>query len=159
MLKIFKKNLVEIHGNGVYRIHLFELVNNECKHLWSAMHPSQRNILLLKKGTQFEYPSNLGKLLKKRYFCNFCLETCKFKVSHRCAGVCRQCSSSILICNPGDEYSQQCSDCNMFFFSKGCFERHKKANNNGSKRCSVLRLCLDCNRVFNISKFKPGEVI
>lgn len=149
----------EIYGVGIYRLHLFQLDGNSCHRVWSGISPSERNMFLLQNENSFKYPNNLGKLIGQKYFCGNCLDTSRFKTSHRCFLNCRSCGTSLLICSPsGENYSKQCETCQIFFLSPQCYARHKAILNNGGKRCNLIRMCVQCNRLYNIKNLPPGEV-
>lgn len=158
-LKQIQRQFNSFYGKYKYRIHLFT-VSGEigCQHEWSGASPSERNIIIIRRGMNFDIARNIGKIRKYEYFCNDCLQTSRYSYRHRCDYSCKNCGISVLICNVSDQsYRKQCSECGVYFLSEQCYVRHKKKSNRGSVRCEIIRYCDQCSKYFNVKNFARGE--
>ena len=84
--------------------------------------------------------------LGNSYFCHKCRRSYDQTLSHVCPGMCKSCRSPE--CTVKDPV--ECDQCNRWFKSKLCYDRHKEPVGKGKSVCQGIKKCEKCGKSMNV---------
>ena len=94
------------------------------------------------------------------YYCPPCNKVYGRLNEHSCDNICPFCNVS-----PRCQLSNsiKCSECNRTFMNETCFENHTKIGSNARNKdrkntkrsiCTIVKVCNDCNKIYDLSRNK-----
>ena len=94
-------------------------------------------IYLYLHGNHYDVITSMPGFLSKSYFCHKCRQAYDLTLSHLCPGMCKSCRSFNCVVNDPVE----CGQCNRWFKSKSCYDRHKEPIGKGRSVCQGVKKC------------------
>ena len=73
------------------------------------------------------------------------------KLNHICPGMCKLCRGYDCVVNDPTE----CNECNRWFKSKTCYDRHKEPVDGARSVCQGIRKCKKCGKSMEVRKLNP----
>ena len=144
-VEMFQKHLMNYEINIVSADH-----NN------SIIYPSKpttshaKPIYLYLHRNHYDVITSMPSFLGNSYFCHTCRRSYDQTINHVCPGMCKSCRS--FECTVKD--SVECAQCNRWFKSKACYDRHKEPVGNGKSVCEGIKKCLKCGKSLNVRNHK-----
>ena len=89
------------------------------------------------------------------YFCHTCRRSYTDKLKHLCPGMCKSCRSYDCIVNDPLE----CNECNRWFKSKACYDRHKEPVDGTRSVCQGIKKCGKCGKSVEVRNLNPKKHI
>ena len=147
---------------GIPEVELFQkyLTNYEINivsgnHDNSIIYPPQPStvnnvtpIYLYLHENHYDVITKMPGFLNESYFCHICKHTYDNKIEHLCPGVCKSCRG--YNCIPGEPLG--CNECNRWFKSKACYDRHKEPVDGARSVCQGIKKCLKCGKSMHVRK-------
>ena len=103
----------------------------------------------------YDVITSMPGFLGKTYFCHKCRQAYSDTLGHLCKGMCKACRSFECVTND----PVKCEQCNRWFKSKPCYERHKEPVGKGKSICDGVRKCEKCGKSMEIRKLNPKNHI
>ena len=144
-VEMFQKHLTDYEINIVSADH-----NN------SIIYPSKpttshaKPIYLYLHSNHYDVITSMPAFLGNSYFCHKCRRSYDQAINHVCSGMCKSCRS--FECTVKDPV--ECEECNRWFKSKACYDRHKEPVGNGKSVCEGIKKCLKCGKSMNVRNHK-----
>ena len=110
--------------------------------------------LYLRRG-HYDVITTMAGFLGNSRYCHKCQRGYDHTFDHLCEGMCKSCRSSE--CIPNDPV--KCEQCNRWFNSKTCYDRHKEPVGEGKSICEGVRKCGNCGKSMDIRKLDPKNHI
>ena len=99
-------------------------------------------IYLYLHGDHYDVITSMPGFLSKCYFCHKCRRAYNNTLGHVCPGMCKKCRSFDCVVNGPVE----CDQCNRWFKSKACYDRHKEPIGKGGSVCQGIKKCGKCGK-------------
>ena len=117
--------------------------------------PSTNNnvtpIYLYLHNNHYDVITSIPGFLSKNYFCHTCRRTYSHKLNHLCPGMCKSCRAyDCVVNNP-----MECNECNRWFKSKACYDRHKEPVGGVRSVCQGIKKCEKCVKSVEVRKLNP----
>ena len=117
--------------------------------------PSTNNnvtpIYLYLHDNHYDVITSMPGFLSKHYFCHTCRRTYSDKLNHLCPGMCKSCRAyDCVVKDP-----LECNECNRWFKSKACYDRHKEPVDGERSVCQGIRKCKKCGKSMEVRKLNP----
>ena len=117
--------------------------------------PSTNNnvtpIYLYLHDNHYDVITSMPGFLSKSYFCHTCRRTHSDKLNHLCPGMCKSCRAyNCVVNNP-----MGCNECNRWFKSKACYDRHKEQVGGARSVCQGIKKCKKCGKSMEVRKLNP----
>ena len=96
----------------------------------------------------YDVITKMPGFLNESYFCHTCKHVYDNKIEHLCTVMCKSCRG--YNCIPGEPLS--CNECNRWFKSKACYDRHKEPVGNARSVCQGIKKCLKCGKSMHVRK-------
>ena len=117
--------------------------------------PSTNNnvtpIYLYLHNNHYDVITSMPGFLNESYFCHTCKHTYDNKIEHLCPGVCKSCGAYNCI----TDEPLECKECNRWFKSKTCYDRHKEPVGRARSICQGIKKCLKCGKSMHVRKLNP----
>ena len=114
--------------------------------------PSTNNsvtlIYLYLHDNHYDVITSMPGFLSQSYFCHTCRQSYACKFDHLCPGMCKSCRAYDCIVN--DPLS--CNECNRWFKSKTCYDRHKEQVGRARSVCQSIKKCEKCGKSTQVRK-------
>ena len=147
---------------GIPEVELFQkyLTNYEINivsgnHDSSIIYPSKPStnnnvtpIYLYLHNNHYDVITSMTGFLNQCYFCHTCRQAYDHKLNHLCPGMCKSCRS--YDCIVDDPLG--CNECNRWFKSKACYDRHKEPVGGGRSVCQGIKKCQKCGKSMEVRK-------
>ena len=121
--------------------------------------PSTNNnvtpIYLYLHDNHYDVITSMPAFLSKSYFCHTCRQSYTNKLKHLCPGMCKSCRSYDCIVNDPLE----CNECNRWFKSKACYDRHKEQVAGARSVCQGIKRCEKCGKSVEVRNLNPKKHI
>ena len=105
-------------------------------------------IYLYLHNNHYDVITSMPAFLSKCYFCHTCRQTYSNKLAHLCPGMCKSCRSYDCIVDDPLE----CNECNRWFKSKACYDRHKEPVGGARSVCQGIKKCEKCGKSMEVIK-------
>jgi hypothetical protein len=110
----------------------------------------EKRIYLFLHDNHFDVITSMPAFVARKNYCHTCKKGYDHVRNHLCGDTCKLC------------YFQNCpivswisySDCNRFFKSQECFDRHKQNVGNAKSICSSFAKCPHCHLVFDRTRLR-----
>ena len=112
-------------------------------------------IYLYLHGGHYDVITSMPGFLGSAYFCHKCRRAYSNTLSHLCTGMCKSCRS--FNCNVNDP--MECGQCNRWFNSKACYDRHKEPISKGRSVCQGVKKCGKCGKSMELRQLDPKKHI
>ena len=117
--------------------------------------PSTNNnvtpIYLYLHDNHYDVITSMPGFLSEHYFCHTCRQTYSNKLNHLCPGMCKSCRSYDCVVND----PLGCNECNRWFKSKACYDRHKERVDGARSICQGIKKCEKCGKSVEVRKLNP----
>ena len=96
----------------------------------------------------YDVITSMPGFLSHSYFCHTCRRSYSAKLAHLCPGMCKSCRAyNCVVNNP-----MGCNECNRWFKSKTCYDRHKEPVGAGRSVCQGIK---KCGKSVEVGKLNP----
>ena len=112
-------------------------------------------IYLYLHGGHYDVITSMPGFLSSAYFCHKCKCAYSNTLGHLCVGMCTSCRS--FNCNVNDP--MECDQCNRWFNSKACYDRHKEPIGKGRSVCEGIKKCGKCGKSLELRHLDPNKHI
>ena len=112
-------------------------------------------IYLYLHNNHYDVITSMTGFLSGRYFCHTCRQAYSNKLGHLCPGMCKSCRS--YECVVDDPLG--CNECNRWFKSKACYDRHKEPVDGRGSICQGIKKCEKCRKSMEVRKLSPKRHI
>ena len=150
---------------GIPEVELFQkyLTNYEINivsgnHDNSIIYPSKPStsnsvtpIYLYLHDNHYDIITSMPGFLSTIYFCHKCRRSYTHKLNHLCPGMCKSCRSYDCVVNDPLE----CNECNRWFKSKACYDRHKEPVDGTRSVCQGIKKCGKCGKSVEVRNLNP----
>ena len=113
--------------------------------------PSTNNnatpIYLYLHDNHYDVITSMPGFLNKVYFCHVCRRSYTDKLKHLCPGMCKSCRAYNCIVND----PLGCNECNRWFKSKACYDKHKEPVDGTRSVCQGIKKCGKSVEVRNLN--------
>ena len=99
-------------------------------------------IYLYLHDNHYDIITSMPGFLSTVYFCHKCRRSYTNKLNHLCPGMCKSCRSYDCVVNDPLE----CNECNRWFKSKACYDRHKEPVDGTRSVCQGIKKCGKCGK-------------
>ena len=154
---------------GIPEVELFQkyLTNYEINivsgnHNSSIIYPAKPStnsnvtpIYLYLHNNHYDVITSMTGFLSKCYFCHTCRRPYSNKLAHLCPGMCKSCRSYDCIVDDPLE----CNECNRWFKSKACYDRHKEPVGGARSVCQGIKKCEKCGKSVEVGKLSSKSHI
>ena len=112
-------------------------------------------IYLYLHDNHYDIITSMPGFLSDVYFCHKCRRSYSHKLNHLCPGMCKSCRSYNCIVNDPLE----CNECNRWFESKACYDRHKEPVDGTRSVCQGIKKCGKCGKSVEVRNLNPKNHI
>ena len=112
-------------------------------------------IYLYLHDNHYDVITSMPGFLSRCYFCHTCRRTYDNKLAHLCPGMCKSCRAYDCVVND----PMGCNECNRWFKSKACYDRHKEQVGAGRSVCQGIKKCKKCGKSMEVGKLSPKRHI
>ena len=105
-------------------------------------------IYLYLHGNHYDVITTIPGFLSRSYFCHVCKQAYSNKLEHLCKERCKSCRGYGCVVN-GD---RTCNECNRWFKSKACYDRHKERVDGARSVCEGVRKSKKCGKAMEVRK-------
>ena len=116
--------------------------------------PSTNNvtpIYLYLHDNHYDVITSMPGFLSKSSFCHTCRRVYSAKLDHLCPGMCKSCRTyGCVVNNP-----RECNECNRWFKSKACYDRHKEPLGGARSVCQGIKKCGKCGKLVEVRNLNP----
>ena len=112
-------------------------------------------IYLYLHDNHYDIITSMPGFLSTVYFCHKCRRSYTNKLKHLCPGMCKSCRSYDCIVNDPLE----CNECNRWFKSKACYDRHKEPVDGTRSVCQGIKKCGKCGKSVEVRNLNPKKHI
>ena len=112
-------------------------------------------IYLYLHDNHYDVITSMSGFLSRCYFCHTCRQTYDHKLAHLCPGMCKSCRAYDCVVND----PMGCNECNRWFKSKACYDRHKEQVGAGRSVCQGIKKCEKCGKSVEVGKLSPKSHI
>ena len=117
--------------------------------------PSTNNnvtpIYLYLHDNHYDVITSMPGFLSEKYFCHTCRRSYAYKFDHLCPGMCKSCRSYNCVVND----PLGCNECNRWFKSRACYDRHKEQVDGAKSVCQAVKKCEKCGKSMPVRKLNP----
>ena len=117
--------------------------------------PSTNNnvtpIYLYLHDNHYDVITSMPGFLSKIYFCHTCRQTYSNKLDHLCPGICKSCRTYNCVVND----PLGCNECNRWFKSRACYDKHKEQVDGARSVCQSIKKCEKCGKSTQVRKLNP----
>ena len=146
-VEMFQKYLTKYEINIVSGNHDNSIIyppepstNNNVTPLYLYLHDNHYDVI-----------TSMPGFLSKNYFCHTCRRTYCAKLAHLCPGMCKSCRAyNCVVNNP-----RGCNECNRWFKSKACYDRHKEPVGGARSVCQGIKKCGKCGKSVEVRNLNP----
>ena len=128
--------------------------NHDCSIIYPPK-PSTNNsvtpIYLYLHDNHYDVISSMPGFLSNSYFCHKCRRSYNNKFDHLCPGMCKSCGS--YDCAVNDPLG--CNECNRWFKSKACYDKHKEQVDGARSVCQAIKKCGKCGKSVEARNLNP----
>ena len=121
--------------------------------------PSTNNnvtpIYLYLHDNHYDVITSMPAFLSKSYFCHTCRRSYTDKLKHLCPGMCKSCRAYDCVVND----PVGCNECNRWFKSKACYDRHKECVDGARSVCQGIKKCEKCGKSVEVRNLNPKNHI
>ena len=103
----------------------------------------------------YDIITSMPGFLSVSYFCHKCRRSYSNKYGHLCEERCKSCGSYDCVVNG----RMECNDCNRWFNSKACYDRHKETVGGTRSVCEGVKKCGKCGQSMEVRKLNPKNHI
>ena len=96
----------------------------------------------------YDVITSMPGFLNQSYFCHTCKRPYDNKIEHLCPGMCKSCRAYNCI----TDEPLECKECNRWFKSKACYDRHKEPVGAARSVCQGIKKCLECGKSVHVRK-------
>ena len=150
---------------GIPEVELFQkyLTNYEINivsgnHDNSIIYPSKSStsnsvtpIYLYLHDNHYDIITSMPGFFSNSYFCHKCRRAYTNKLRHLCPGMCKSCRAYDCVVNDPLE----CNECNRWFKSKACYDRHKEPVDGARSVCQEIKKCGKCGKSVEARNLNP----
>ena len=101
----------------------------------------------------YDVITSMPGFLSRAYFCHTCKKVYDHKLAHLCKEMCKLCRGYDCVEGNGDRV---CNECERWFKSKACYDRHKEPVGGARSVCEGVR---KCGKAMKVRKLTPKEHI
>ena len=112
-------------------------------------------IYLYLHDNHYDVITSMPGFLSTVYFCHTCRRSYTNKLKHLCPGMCKSCRSYDCVVNDPLE----CNECNRWFKSKACYNRHKEPVDGTRSVCQGIKKCGKCGKSVEVRNLNPKKHI
>ena len=109
-------------------------------------------IYLYLHDNHYDVITSMSGFLNRSYFCHTCKKVYDHKHAHLCKEMCKLCRG--YDCVEGDG-NRVCNECERWFKSKACYDRHKEPIGGARSVCEGVRKCKKCGKAMEVRKLTP----
>ena len=108
-------------------------------------------IYLYLHDNHYDVITSMPGFLSNSYFCHTCRRAYSAKLNHICPGMCKSCRAyDCVVNNP-----MECNECNRWFKSKACYDRHKEPVGGARSVCQGIKKCGKCGKSVEVRHLNP----
>ena len=118
--------------------------------------PSASNvkpIYLYLHNNHYDVITTISGFLSGSYFCHKCRRSYDHATDHICPDMCKSCRS--LNCTVKDP--KECNQCNRWFKSETCYDKHKEPIGDGKSVCEEIKKCEKCGKSMSVKRLDPEK--
>ena len=128
--------------------------NHDCSIIYPPK-PSTNNsvtpIYLYLHDNHYDVITSMPGFLSNSYFCHKCRRSYNNKFDHLCPGMCKSCRSYDCVVND----PLGCNECNRWFKSKACYDKHKEQVDGARSVCQGIKKCGKCGKSVEARNLNP----
>ena len=109
-------------------------------------------IYLYLHDNHYDVITSMPGFLSRSYFCHTCKKVYDHKHAHLCEEMCKLCRG--YDCVEGDG-NRVCNECERWFKSKACYDRHKEPIGGARSVCEGVRKCKKCRKAMEVRRLTP----
>ena len=109
-------------------------------------------IYLYLHDNHYDVITSMAGFLSRHYFCHTCKKVYDNKYGHLCKEMCKGCRSYDCVVVNDDRV---CNECERWFKSKACYDRHKEPVGGARSVCEGVRKCKKCGKAMEVRKLTP----
>ena len=109
-------------------------------------------IYLYLHDNHYDVITSMPGFLSRSYFCHTCKKVYSNKFAHLCKEMCKLCRGYDCVKGNGDRV---CNECERWFKSKACYDRHKEPVGGARSVCEGVRKCKKCGKVMEVRNLTP----
>ena len=150
-VQMFQKYLTCYEINIISKDHNNAIIfpSTPTKPLTSNVKP----VYLYLHNNHYDVITTMPGFLGKSYFCHNCRRSYDYTTDHLCPDMCKSCRS--LNCTVKDP--RECNQCNRWFKSKECYDRHKEPIGDGKSICEAIKKCEKCGKSLSVRQLDPEK--
>ena len=144
---LFQKHLTSYEINIVSGNHANSII-------FPAKPSTNRNvtpIYLYLHNNHYDVIASMPGFLSESYFCHTCKRAYTDKFDHLCPEMCKSCRAYDCVVDDPLE----CNECNRFFKSKACYDRHKEPVGRAKSVCQAIKKCEKCKKSMPVKNLNP----
>ena len=111
----------------------------------------EKKIYLFLHDSHYDVITSMPAFFARKQYCHTCKKPYDHTGDHICPELCKLCYFSNC---PIDSWVP-CTDCNRFFKSQECFDRHKQNIGQGKSLCASVAKCDQCHNVVRRGRLRP----
>ena len=134
-VKKFQASLPDYQLNVISKEHLNALIYSGPE--------AEKHLYLYHHDNHYDVITSMPAFLARKQYCHECKKGFDKITSHPCGDLCKLCHTQNC---PIVEW-KFCKDCNRFFKSEACFNRHKDDTGPAKSLCCALVKCKKCQRI------------
>ena len=108
-------------------------------------------IYLYLHNNHYDVITSMPGFFNESYFCHTCKRPYDNKIEHLCPGMCKSCRGYNCI----TDEPLECKECNRWFKSKTCYDRHKEPVGRARSICQGIKKCLKWGKSMHVRKLNP----
>ena len=108
-------------------------------------------IYLYLHDNHYDVITSMPGFLSESYFCHACRQPYACKLDHLCPGMCKSCRAYNCVLND----PLGCNECNRWFKSRACYDRHKEQVGGARSVCQAIKKCEKCGKSMQVRKLNP----
>ena len=139
-LTSYEINIVSGNHNGCI-IYPPKPSNNDITPIYLYLHDQHYDVI-----------TSMPGFLNRSYFCHKCSKSYSNISDHLCDAMCRSCRAFGCVIE-GD--GKVCDECERWFKSKDCYDRHKESVIGTRSVCQTIRKCEKCGKAMDVRKLNP----
>ena len=109
-------------------------------------------IYLYLHDNHYDVITSMPGFLSRGYFCHTCKKVYDHKYAHLCKEMCKLCRGYDCVEGDGDRV---CNECERWFKSKACYDRHKEPVGGARSVCEGVRKCKKCGKAMEVRRLTP----
>ena len=144
-LKHYEINVISVDHNNAFIYPNKPTTTQNVKPIYLYLHHNHYDVI-----------TSVPGFLAKVYFCHKCGQSYDHTLDHICPDMCKSCRSPD--CKDVED-PRSCEQCNRWFKSETCYNKHKEPIGGGKSVCQGIKKCGKCGKSVNVISLDPEKHI